>query len=189
MTFLGHTISLSERSDSETCLDKLSRKLTKLSFMGLAKARRAMYLTRFGKISITRALICSYWNYFASHFPLKKQHSKFAQRNIDDYITYKCHFLAGEAKYAPLRYGGGVFCPSTNPWKLTELNALSTCQDKPRAHSPWQFWKWWNWNLPTSLNSPMGNLKYWRKYFWNLALPSGPWQSKNILTIKLLTQK
>ena len=115
MTFLGHTISLSERSDSETCLDKLSRKLTKLSFMGLAKARRAMYLTRFGKISITRALICSYWNYFASHFPLKKQHSKFAQRNIDDYITYKCHFLAGEAKYAPLRYGGGVFCPSTNP--------------------------------------------------------------------------
>ena len=37
MNFLSHVVSFSERSDSANYLDKLSKKLTKLSFMGWPK--------------------------------------------------------------------------------------------------------------------------------------------------------
>ena len=49
MTFLGHSINFSSRSDSKDYLENLSSFLRKKAFMGLAKARRATSLTMFGR--------------------------------------------------------------------------------------------------------------------------------------------
>ena len=110
MTFLGHSINFSKRSDSKDYMENLSSFLRKKAFMGLAKAQRVTSLTIFGQNIVVNSLISTYFEYYGSPYTLGKKDISPSQTEIDLYIKGGKCMAAGTGRYGSLkdRRGGAT---------------------------------------------------------------------------------